>query len=161
MKATQNIQPLDLNLIKESIREGVKKFIKYDKKKLLENKVNEPTMSHRIAVYLEGKFPGYSVDCEYNKFGNDPKQDIYKKVIRPDIIIHIRGDKTNKNIVLIEIKLAGKESEKSKSDIRKIKNCSNLNYSLGVFIGILKKKVYICWIKDNSEEWEEIKNENK
>jgi hypothetical protein len=83
------------------------------------------------------------------------------KKIRPDIIIHKRM--TNEtNCVMVEVKKSGRNNKLSKSDIEKLKTCMNgtLNYDLGVFIGILKRKIDICWIEKNNnsivESWETI-----
>ena len=83
------------------------------------------------------------------------------KKIRPDIIIHTRM--TNEaNSVIAEIKKSGKNSKLAKADIEKLKRCMNgtLNYDLGVFVGILKRKIDICWIEKNNnsilKSWENI-----
>ncbi len=77
--------------IKHIIRKSLKEFSNKDKDTLLKYGVYELTMGHRIAVYLENEFYGYSVDCEYNKMVYDPKINSQGKKVRPDIIIHKRG----------------------------------------------------------------------
>ena len=146
---------------KGKIREALKLFIAKDKQALLHVDIYEPTISHRIAVYLEDLFPGFDIDCEYNKTLLGKKKDMNGKKIRPDIIIHTRM--TNEaNSVIVEVKKSGRNSKLSKSDIEKLKRCMNgtLNYDLGVFIGILKQKIDICWIEKNNnfilESWENI-----
>ena len=148
-------------IIKGKIREAIKLFITKDKKALLHVDIYEPTISHRIAVYLEELFPEFDIDCEYNKTLLGKKKDINGKKIRPDIIIHKRM--TNEtNSVIAEIKKSGKNSKLAKADIEKLKRCmkGTLNYGLGVFVGILKRKVDICWIEKNNnsilESWENI-----
>ena len=59
--------------IKGIIREAVKEFSKRDKNSLVDVKVHESAINHRIAVYMEGKFRDYAVDCEYNKIGKKSK----------------------------------------------------------------------------------------
>jgi len=148
-------------IIKGKIREALKLFIAKDKQALLAVDIYEPTISHRIAVYLEDLFPGFDIDCEYNKTLLGKKKDMNGKKIRPDIIIHTRM--TNEvNSVITEIKKSGKNSKLAKSDIEKLKRCmkGTLNYDLGVFIGILKRNIDICWIEKNNnsilESWENI-----
>ena len=34
---------------------------------LLENSVNERSISHKLVIYLEKQFPDWDVDCEYNR----------------------------------------------------------------------------------------------
>ncbi len=157
------------NLLREKNRAkilgAISEFIENDKKDLLKVDVYEPTISHRIAVYLEKEFPrdsGYNVDCEYNK--NLSKLKCVKKGnkkynIRPDIIIHKRRD-AEYNSIFIEIKKVGINNKKAEDDINKIKLAMDqLNYGEGVFIGILKKTVCIYWIEKNKKiDFKNIKN---
>jgi hypothetical protein len=41
---------------------------------LLQADVNERTMTPRFAIYVEAAFPGWDLDCEYNRDGHDPKE---------------------------------------------------------------------------------------
>ena len=138
---------MDNIVIKGKIREALKMFIIKDRQVLLRVDIYEPTISHRIAVYLEGLFPEFDIDCEYNKTLLGDKKNIEDKKIRPDIIIHKRGNNYD-NSVILEIKKSGKNSKLAKADIEKLKSCmtGSLNYDLGVFISILKRKIDICWI---------------
>ncbi|ABR30273.1 hypothetical protein SU69_02105 [Thermosipho melanesiensis] len=146
--------------IKEIIRTAVKEFSDNDRDELLRVRIYEPTISHKIAVYLDGKFGDYNVDCEYNRMGEESKRNSKGKTVRPDIIVHKRGKKDN--LVVIEVKHAGKNSKKAKADVKKLKTYfyDTLDYKLGVFIGVLKSKIDICWIEKNGdrfkEEWEEL-----
>jgi hypothetical protein len=148
-------------IIKGKIREALKLFIAKDKQALLPVDIYEPTINHRIAVYLEDLFPGFDVDCEYNKTLLGKKKDMNGKKIRPDIIIHTRMTNAA-NSVMVEVKKSGRNSKLSKSDIEKLKRCmfGTLHYDLGVFIGILKRKIDIYWIEKNNnsilESWENI-----
>src|SRR5216683_1952592 len=36
---------------------------------LLEKDLGERTLTHRLAVHLEKQFPGWDVDCDYNRLG--------------------------------------------------------------------------------------------
>jgi hypothetical protein len=36
---------------------------------LFEKDLGERTLTHRLAVHLEKQFPGWSVDCDYNRLG--------------------------------------------------------------------------------------------
>lgn len=142
---------------KENIRDALRQFIVKDKEKLLRVDIYEPTISHRIAVYLENLFPDFDVDCEYNKNSNEGKEIEDKKnrdgkKIRPDVIIHNRG--SIDNIVIIEVKKSGIKSKLAKTDIEKLEKCMNgaLKYKLGVFVGVLKRKIDICWIEENNNK---------
>lgn len=133
--------------VKKLIKKAIRKFIEEDKEYLLKVNIYEPTISHRIAVYLEGEFKNFDVDCEYSKNLHNPKRNSSNDKIRPDIIVHRRG--TNRNLCIIEIKKMGKDSKKAKKDIEKLKDTvgESLNYKLGVFIGVLKRRIDICWIE--------------
>jgi len=84
------------------------------------------SITHRLAIHLESVFPGYDVDCEYNRDGFDPKRLIgYKKKIEfddengatvfPDIIIHHRGKRGN--IIVIEAKKLSNTDESDKEKL--------------------------------------------
>ncbi|HEC93341.1 MAG TPA: hypothetical protein ENI51_10170 [Candidatus Atribacteria bacterium] len=137
----------DLEIIEGKIRDAINTFIKRDRNYLMSVDIYEPTISHRIAVYLEGLFPNYDVDCEYSKNLNAPKTNSTGDKIRPDIIIHKRG--TDDNLCIIEVKKAGKDSKNGKNDREKLTDAVNrgLNYKLGVYIGVLKRRIDICWIE--------------
>ena len=82
--------------------------------------VNERTITHRLALYLEEPFTGWDVDCEYSRVGEDPNK--YKKLILPeegsltdfdpdgsrvypDIVIHHRTRmEDSENLLVIEVK---------------------------------------------------------
>lgn len=144
--------------VKNKIRNSIKYFInEQDRDFLMRIKIHEITLSHRIAIYLEKNFLklGYIVDCEYNKNMGNSKRDDKGSKIRPDIIIHKRN--SDDNIAIFEIKKAGKKDKRVKDDIKKLKKCSNLNYKIGVVVGILKRRIDLVWIEKNKEEFETIK----
>ena len=105
--------------IKVKIRRAIQEFIKKDRDDLLKINIYEPTISHRIALYLETPFIPYNVDCEYSKNLDGDKKSSNGKVIRPDIIIHERLSAIN--IAIIEIKKNGVDSKLGESDIEKLK----------------------------------------
>lgn len=137
--------------MKKRIREALNLFVARDKGKLLEVDIYEPTISHRIAVYLEGLFPNYDVDCEYNKHLFDEKGNEKGKPVRPDIVVHKRL--TDNNCAIIEVKKAGAKSKLAEHDIQKLKLYlqGKLNYDLGVFIGVLKKRIDIVWVENKND----------
>ena len=127
---------------------------------LLEIKINERTLCHRLAIYLEEIFIGYNVDCEYNRVGShDPKRLIYGKVgkifkksgvkgqgiadidartVYPDIIVHKRREE--ENLLVIEVKKDTNKTDKSVDiDILK-KYKQELKYEYAVFLLIKVKE---------------------
>jgi hypothetical protein len=105
---------------------------------LLEKDINEPAISHRLAVYLEAEFEGFNVDCEYNgnvdadsgrkyihflktrakQLGlidtNAIEQELVYRSVFPDIIVHKRGQNgSGNNLLVIEVK---KSSNRKRGD---------------------------------------------
>jgi hypothetical protein len=86
---------------------------------LLEKDVNERSITHKLAQYLEEEFPGWDLDCEYNRVGTDlmikrikrldledegcRTDDTHARTVYPDIIVHHRG-KEDENLLVIEAK---------------------------------------------------------
>lgn len=148
--------------IKNKIESALREVLKNDAY-LLQKNINERTIAHKLATYLQCEFPDYDVDCEYNgnvlndkgkKYINllkdvlknlgylkeEEKQideEYFLRAVFPDIIIHKRG--TADNLCIIEIK---KSTSNALDDYDKLKlECytsndreNNLNYKLGVFI---------------------------
>lgn len=124
-----NIQKKIENLSEKDIRKLIERAYKMLIEKdghLLKVDANERSITHRLAIHLESVFPGYNVDCEYNRNGIDPKilKNFKKKIdsddtsgttVYPDIIIHHRGE--NSNFIVIEAK---KTSNKGDSDKEKL-----------------------------------------
>jgi hypothetical protein len=79
---------------------------------LLEKDLGERTLTHRLAVQIEKQFPGWEVDCDYNRLGERtlrlPKGSIVStddeigKSIFPDIVVHQR--EIPNNLVAIEVR---------------------------------------------------------
>lgn len=144
--------------IRESIERAFLKVIKNDYQ-LLENNVNERSLTHKMAIYLGEEFPEYHIDCEYNRNGLDAKRlqewkrpiesdDIEGKTVYPDIIIHHRG--TFNNFIVIEAK---KSSNNDETDIKKLKAYKkDLDYQHAFFVkfpvGKDFSKFKECEIKD-------------
>lgn len=112
---------------------------------LLKVDANERSISHRFGMHLQQRFTDYSVDCEYNRDGLDPKRighldlqpradDTEGKTVFPDIVVHIRGEK--QNYLVIELK---KSSNKVSRDVdfQKLsgyKSDDRLKYEYALFI---------------------------
>lgn len=58
--------------IKTGIIRSLNRLLKYDHY-LLENDVNERSVTHKLAEYLSLEFYNWNVDCEFNKMFKDPK----------------------------------------------------------------------------------------
>ncbi|MGC5328192.1 hypothetical protein [Brevibacillus sp. SYSU BS000544] len=117
------------NTIFNRVNNAISKLFERDQY-LLVNNLNERTIAHKFAVYLQEEFFDLNVDCEYNKNvdEDDGSKNIYvvkveaerlrksinKEIvideiihsvisIYPDIVIHNRGE-NNSNLLIIEIK---------------------------------------------------------
>jgi hypothetical protein len=106
---------------------------------LLERRVNERTVTHRLAVHLERHFPSHEVDCEYNKNGRGAKRlSPAIPLSYPDIVVHQRGTNAA-NLLVIELKYMG-DRRGSTGDSAKLKLLSDqvgeYRYQLAVFIEI-------------------------
>ncbi|HEU4326644.1 MAG TPA: hypothetical protein VFS21_26120 [Roseiflexaceae bacterium] len=107
---------------------------------LIVNKIHEPSISHRLALYIESRFGGFNVDCEYNGgvdgetgrkkisdvlvrhaeiFGvltpeearKNSRDDFISKDVCPDIIVHRRGGRgLMDNLLVIEVKKSTNEN---------------------------------------------------
>ncbi len=81
---------------------------------LIKNVLHEGTLSHKLGCYLQNQFPEMDVDCEYNKHEVGTKMIVIndkEEEIRPDIVVHRRGDDSN-NLVVIEVKKEGSRKER-------------------------------------------------
>jgi hypothetical protein len=131
-------------LIEDALAASLDKLILADSE-ILFNDINERSISHRLANYLEPHFPGWNVDCEYNRNHHDPKRlqiqrrniesdDTQATTVFPDIIIHRRG--TDENLVVIEMKKTTSQ-ESDSYDIGKLNAFKEqLGYQFGIFIKV-------------------------
>lgn len=160
-------------LQKEQIEAALNSAIShlYTKDSFLVNEdVNERSISHRLAVYLQEEVndleQGWDVDCEYNRIGvseiegeyltkrmNLPPRtdvasdDVTAKTVFPDINIHHRGKEgPENNLLVIEMK---KNSSEDGYDFEKLSQYgSELDYQWGVYINITADGADCTWWKE-------------
>jgi len=60
-------------LIEAALEDAINQLLRSDSDILIMD-VNERTISHRLANYLEPHFSGWNVDCEYNRHRDKPKR---------------------------------------------------------------------------------------
>ena len=109
--------------------------------------VAERTIAHKIAEYMIPLFPGWHIDCEYNKDGHEPKRislpyhprfnpdNEPTRRVSPDIIVHMRR---TTNFLVIELKKSSNK-DREEFDFDKVKldrYIRNLDYRLALFIVI-------------------------
>ena len=126
---------------------------------LLERRVSERSVSHKLAEYLQQQFPDWNVDCEYNLKGLGTKQlegiqecDEQKKTDRvlPDIIVHRRN--TDDNLLVIEVK----HQNDDLCDLKKLELFTSpsgqFRYKFGLFIKFdSPESPTLRWFEDGSE----------
>ena len=133
----------DYNVIKKKVIFAINIFFKIDSF-LFEKNVNERSISHKLAEYLQQQFPEWHVDCEYNRNFDEPKKleipkdevnwdDTEAKTVFPDIIIHHRY--TNDNLLIIEIKKSNSNVDRI-FDKNKLESFGKLyhSYDFGLFL---------------------------
>lgn len=154
------LRPTDYELEKKQMEDSIKwvkdsleDFFKKNSE-LIEKNLKEECINHQFACSLERHrpqaFSGYSVDVEYDKRGSDDKKMIEDKTnkevcIRPDIIVHSRGNDVN--VLAIECK----KTYLVKKDKEKLKKLSNQPYSYRTVLGIgygQGKENYLLYIYD-------------
>jgi len=133
--------------IQGKIKCSLNKLMEFDSF-LFEKDLNERTITHKLAEYLQQEFKDWNVDCEYNrdyekyhkkiprwndKCYKKPEIDDDKgKTVFPDIIVHQRESRDN--LIVIEAKKSATEKDK-KCDINKLEMfVKDLDYKFGFFI---------------------------
>ena len=146
--------------IKGIVNSCLQKLRRLDKE-LLDINVNERTITHKLAEYLQEHFPEFNVDCEYNRDRNyikriRNKRDRSKEIanlsnfklaeliwenkeadtIYPDIIVHKRTTHKN-NLLIIEVKKKPNPNT-GEFDKEKIEELMErpYNYKFGLFLRI-------------------------
>ncbi|MFA5331342.1 MAG: hypothetical protein WC342_03085 [Methanoregula sp.] len=112
---TPTISSFTFEEVRERVTHALDDFKKQDFQ-LLELRADERAATHRIACYLQTYFPGWDVDCEYNRRGRDLKEQA-GRLVRPDIIVHHRG--IPENLLCIEAKKEGELLDRDKEKLKK------------------------------------------
>ena len=124
---------------------------------LLERDLGERALTHRLAVSLEGHFPEWNIDCDYNRLGERtwrlPKASIVStdddlgKSIYPDIVVHHRA--IPDNLLAIEVRKAANHQAPA-HDQHKLRALTDPHfwfaYRIGVFLTLGRKGVAACEI---------------
>lgn len=143
------------NALEDVLHQSLKDLVDKDET-LLEIDVNERSLTHRLAVYIERYlslhdhyFNECNVDCEYNRSLGDTKRliniapdncspgDLTATSIYPDIIIHRRTHQYHdNNILVIEAKKQFEPDELDSAKLSKLtQGEGRYEYQFGMFIG--------------------------
>lgn len=113
---------------------------------LLSLKVNERSITHKLAEYLQRQFADLDVDCEYNRHGIEKKELSFAlgttatdcehaKTVYPDIIVHKRGRDSSNKLVIEVKKSTGDNVTHDKKKLRVFtKPRGGYEYQLGLFL---------------------------
>ena len=137
---------MELPEIKGKVQNALNTFYENDSF-LIEKKLCERCLVHRLAVYLENeRFPGYFIDCEYNK-SHINKSSEAKKVSNPngnsiDIIITKRDDNYQNDLICFEIKRGDKYRgrDKDRENLKILTKGDRFGYDYGFYIILGKTK---------------------
>jgi len=149
----------DLLKIQKVVENCLETFMKKDIF-LLEHDVDERTVSHRLAFYLQSEIPEIHVDCEYNREGFEIKKISGPKWIKPrniypDIIVHERGSNSS-NILIVEVKKYGNRDIENDEIKLKAFTSEQYHYNFGLLVVIYTKEnskndPILRWFKDGKE----------
>jgi len=119
---------------------------------LLEKDLGERALTHRLAVHVENQFPGWSIDCDYDRLGERTLRlphgaiistdDHFGKSIYPDIVVHQR--EIPNNLLAIEVRKASNH-QPPEHDQHKLRGLTDPHlwfaYRIGVLLTLAKKNV--------------------
>jgi hypothetical protein len=132
---------------------------------LFEKDLGERAVTHRLAVYIERQFPGWEVDCDYDRLGERtlrmPKAAIVStddhlgKSIYPDIVVHRRA--VPDNLLAVEVRKATNH-QPPEHDQHKLCALTDpylwFAYQIGVCLTLAKdtvtSDVYVGGVRDNT-----------
>jgi hypothetical protein len=109
---------------------------------LLTLDVNERSLTARLAMHIQHRFPEWHVDCEYNRLEEGVKRlprseetrsdDRQGRTIYPDIIVHRRGERAN--LLVIEVKKH--DNDDTERDLQKLTGLTSVDGDYGYRHGI-------------------------
>jgi hypothetical protein len=119
---------------------------------LFEKDLGERTLTHRFAVHLEKQYPGWSIDCDYDRLGErtlrlphgtiTSSDEHFAKSIYPDIVVHQR--EVPNNLLAIEIRKAINH-QPPEHDLHKLRALTDPHlwfaYWIGIYLVLGKKGV--------------------
>src|ERR1700694_3899395 len=119
---------------------------------LFEKDLGERTLTHRLAVHVERQFPGWDVDCDYDRLGERTLRlphgtivstdDHLAKSVYPDLVVHQRT--IPNNLLAIEVRKASNH-QPPEHDRHKLRALTDPHlwfaYRIGLLLTLGKKNV--------------------
>lgn len=106
---------------------------------LFDKDAGEQALTHRLAVHLERQFPGWAVDCNYDRLGERTlhlphgaivsTDDHLARSIYPDIVVHQR--EVPNNLLAVEL--------------RKVLNHTSLEHDRKKLITLTDPDIWFAW----------------
>jgi hypothetical protein len=142
----------DFGTVKKFVKTAIEK-LKTNDAELLDINVNERSISHKLAEYLQQSFTFWNVDCEYNRkirdrktlkvsYNNITDEDIEAKTIFPDIIVHHR--QTVDNLLVIEMKKNGRDTNKDEVKLKAFTG-PEYTYRFGLLLVLRQNEFEMNW----------------
>ena len=161
---------MKLDEIIGKVKNALNTFYKNDSF-LIQKKLCERCLVHRLAVCLENeRFPGYFIDCEYNKSHLNSKNSELKRLSNPngnfvDIIITKRDSSYQNDLICFEIKRWDNYHgrDKDRDNLIILTKGDRFGYDCGFYIILGKKektKIEV-YIKGNKIDEFKLVNENE
>ena len=119
---------------------------------LLEKDAGERALTHRLAVHIEHAFPGWEVDCDYDRLGDRTLRlphgtiistdDHLGKSVYPDIVVHQR--EIPNNLLAVEVRKSANHQPLA-HDQHKLRALTDPHlwfaYWIGLHLSLGKKQV--------------------
>jgi hypothetical protein len=139
----------DWSVVEPRISSALEQVIAYDFQ-LLEDRAGERSVAHRLAVYLEREFPGWHVDCEFNRQGEtgdrgpkcvspslphlpESRAGQGTADVTPDIIVHQR--RSPRNLLAVEVKPSDSaDLARDREKLRRYLTEPHLRYAFAILV---------------------------
>jgi hypothetical protein len=135
----------------DKVVDALREFYAHEKF-LFERDLGERTLTHRLAVHVERQFPGWEVDCNYDRLGERTLRlphgtiistdDHLAKSIYPDIVVHQRA--IPNNLLTIEVRKITNH-QPAEHDQHKLRALTDPHlwfaYRIGVFLNLARDAV--------------------
>lgn len=134
---------MDQDEVSRRLNRAMQKLIERDRD-LFVRDVNERSITHRLAMYMQEEFPELTVDCEYNRNHDNVKKLVFyprtvetndtdAKTVFPDIVVHTRGT-NEQNLLVLEAKKCSNRQNSDRKKLEAFRTDANLRYQHAVFV---------------------------
>lgn len=138
---------------------------------LMQDKAHERAITHKLAEHLQKRLPGWTVDCEYNRWWRS-SQEPHSKVLRtvcscqrgegeqperpifPDILVHHR--RSDDNLLVVEAKTTWSESNDGHDvcKVRAFTESPRYAYQVGLVLVLGETSVHSNRVFPGDRRWD-------